>query len=167
MTDTPAEPLALSRFLPFRLNVLAHVVAGGLDRLYNERFGFGIPEWRLIATLGEFGPMTARDIGAHSQMHKTKVSRAVATLEERGLLVRRANERDRREAFLSLTEAGANTYALIVPAALEHSQNLTAGLPEDDLAAFERIMAHLLERAGIDSADHDTVDKRPSGFPEA
>lgn len=154
MTDIPAEPLALSRFLPFRLNVLAHVVAGGLDRIYTERFGFGIPEWRLIATLGEFGPMTARDIGAHSQMHKTKVSRAVATLEDRGLLVRRPNERDRREAFLSLTEKGASTYALIVPTALEYSQQLTAGLPEADLGAFERIIAHLMERAGIDSADH-------------
>lgn len=153
MTDTPAEPLALSRFLPFRLNVLAHVVAGGLDRIYTERFGFGIPEWRLIATLGEFGPMTARDIGAHSQMHKTKVSRAVATLEERGLLVRRANERDRREAFLSLTDEGASTYALIVPTSLEYSQQLTADLTESDIATFERIIVHLMERAGIDSSD--------------
>lgn len=152
MTDIPAEPLALSRFLPYRLNVLAHVVAGGLDRIYTERFGFGIPEWRLIATLGEFGPMTARDIGAHSQMHKTKVSRAVATLEERGLLTRRANERDRREAFLSLTEKGAEIYSMIVPTALEYSERLTAELSEADLAVFERIIAHLMERSGIDPA---------------
>ena len=39
-------------------------------------------------------------------MQKTKVSRAVAQLEKRRLLVRRANRDDMREAFLSLTAAG-------------------------------------------------------------
>ena len=49
--------------------------------------------------------MTAKAIGAHTHMHKTKVSRAVALLEKR-MLARRANRDDMREAFLSLTAAG-------------------------------------------------------------
>ena len=47
--------------------------------------------------------MTAKAIGAHTHMHKTKVSRAVALLEKRRLVARRANREDMREAFLSLT----------------------------------------------------------------
>ena len=39
----------------------------------------------MLVTLGQFGAMTAKAIGAHSHMHKTKVSRAVALLERRKL----------------------------------------------------------------------------------
>ena len=147
----PEETLTLSlnRFIPYRLNVLAQVVAEGLGRIYAKRFGFGIPEWRIIALLGEAGEMTARDIGAHTRMHKTKVSRATAALEERGLIERRANERDRREAFLSLTADGQAVYAEIVPIALTYSGQLLDGIPAEELATFDRVIEILMQRSGI------------------
>ena len=77
-----------------------------LSRIYARRYNIGVPEWRVLVTLGQFGMMTGKAIGIHSHMHKTKVSRAVALLEERKLVVRRANRADMREAFLSLTAAG-------------------------------------------------------------
>ena len=77
-----------------------------LSRIYAERYKIGVPEWRVLVTLGEFGMMTAKAIGRHSHMHKTKVSRAVAQLERRKLVSRKANRADMREAFLSLTAAG-------------------------------------------------------------
>ena len=58
-------------------------------------------------------------------MHKTKVSRAVALLEKRRLLVRRANREDMREAFLSLTAAGRAMYEELAPHALDFARRLT------------------------------------------
>src|SRR5262249_46397796 len=75
-------PLKLEEFLPYRLNVLANLVSQALSRIYVERYGLGVPEWRVLVTLGEFGVMTGKAVGAHSHMHKTKVSRAVAELEK-------------------------------------------------------------------------------------
>ena len=109
----PAQPgtadaaLKLEEFLPYRLNVCANIVSTALSRIYAERYSIGVPEWRVLVTLGQFGMMTAKAIGIHSHMHKTKVSRAVAMLERRKLVVRRANRDDLREAFLSLTPAGS------------------------------------------------------------
>ena len=65
----------------------------------------------MLVTLGQFGMMTAKSIGIHSHMHKTKVSRAVALLESRKLVTRRANRADLREAFLSLTPPAARSVA--------------------------------------------------------
>ena len=65
-----------------------------LSRIYAERYRIGVPEWRVLVTLGEFGMMTAKAIGRHSHMHKTKVSRAVALLERRKLVSRKANRAD-------------------------------------------------------------------------
>ena len=68
-----------------------------------------------VVTLGQHGVMTAKAIGAHTHMHKTKVSRAVALLEKRRLLARRANRDDMREAFLSLTASGRTMYEEVAP----------------------------------------------------
>ena len=95
-----------------------------LSRIYAERYKIGVPEWRVLVTLGEFGMMTAKAIGIHSHMHKTKVSRAVALLERRKLVARRANRADLREAFLSLTPAGRDIYSELAPIALDFAKQL-------------------------------------------
>ena len=119
-----APLLKLEDFLPHRLNVLSSLVSLALTRVYG-RYGIGIPEWRVLVTLGENGAMTGKAIGAQTHMHKTKVSRAVAQLEHRKLLTRRTNRADLREAFLSLTPAGRMVYEELAPSALEFMERLS------------------------------------------
>ncbi len=139
--------LELESFLPYRLNVLASVVSHGLSSIYTHRYGFGIPEWRVMATLGQFGAMTAKDIGAHSHMHKTKVSRAVASLTKRRLIQRKANRQDLREAFLSLTSQGKAIYDDLVPVAQRFAAELAGGLTADEIAQFDALLAELTDRS--------------------
>src|SRR5712692_3377659 len=53
-----AAPLKLEEFLPYRLNVVASLVSQALSRIYAERYGIGVPEWRVLVTLGQYGLMT-------------------------------------------------------------------------------------------------------------
>ena len=139
--------LTLEGFLPYRLNVLATEVSQALARAYGEKFGISIPEWRVLATLGQFGTVTARDIGQHSRMHKTTVSRAVSTLEKRHLIKREANKDDMREALLSMSDAGKAIYDQIVPMARGFSRELCDGMTESELRDFGAIVEKLLTRA--------------------
>src|SRR6266851_859821 len=84
--DPQAAPLKLEEFLPYQLNVVASLVSQALSRIYTDRYGIDVPEWRVLVTLGQYQTMTAKAIGAHSHMHKTKVSRAVGALERRKLI---------------------------------------------------------------------------------
>ena len=138
-------PLKLEEFLPYRLNVVASVVSQALSRLYAARYGIGVPEWRVLVTLGQYGMMTGKAVGAHSHMHKTKVSRAVAQLEKRKLLTRRANRADLRESFLSLTPAGRAIYQDLAPIALDFAKRLAEVIEPADRAAFERAIDRLTE----------------------
>ncbi len=140
-----AAPLKLEEFLPYRLNVVASVVSQALSRLYAVRYGIGVPEWRVLVTLGQYGMMTGKAVGAHSHMHKTKVSRAVALLEKRKLLTRRANRADLRESFLSLTPAGRAIYEDLAPVALDFAKRLAEVIEPADRAAFERAINRLTE----------------------
>src|SRR5437899_8551002 len=139
-------PLQLGGFLPHRLNVLSSLVSQALTRVYAAH-GIGIPEWRVLVSLGQFGVMTGKAIGARTHMHKTKVSRAVAELERRKFLTRRVNRADLREAFLSLTPAGRAVYEELAPRALEFTARLSEVVTAADRVAFDRAMTALTERS--------------------
>jgi DNA-binding MarR family transcriptional regulator len=141
-----ASPLKLENFLPHRLNVLSSLVSQALTQVYGKH-GIGIPEWRVLVSLGQFGVMTGKAIGERTHMHKTKVSRAVAQLEQRRFIARRANRADLREAFLSLTPAGRAVYEELAPRALDFTQKLSEVVSASDRAAFDRAMAQLTERS--------------------
>ena len=145
--------LKLEEFLPYRLNVVASLVSQALSRVYAQRYGIGVPEWRVLVTLGQYGAMTGKAIGAHSHMHKTKVSRAVAQLDKRKLVGRRANRADKRESILSLTPAGRAIYRDLAPSALAFAQALVDAVEPADRAAFERVLALLTERSATLAAE--------------
>ncbi len=151
--DGDAAPLKLEEFLPYRLNVLASLVSQALSHIYVERYGIGVPEWRVLVTLGQYGTMTGKSIGAHGHMHKTKVSRAVAELVKRKLVIRRANRADRREFFLSLTPAGRTIYEDLAPGALDFARRVSAAIDPADRPAFARAVVDLTERSRMLTAE--------------
>jgi DNA-binding MarR family transcriptional regulator len=86
-------------------------------------------------------------------MHKTKVSRAVAMLERRKFVGRRANRDDLREAFLSLTPAGREIYDELAPSAIEFARQLMEAVEPADRAALGRALKKLIERSTQIAAD--------------
>ena len=128
--------LQLARFVPFRLNRLAAAVSQHLSLAYRGRFALEIPEWRVMATVGQDPSCTAQHIAASTRMHKTRVSRAIAHLEQRGLMTRVTRSDDRREMELRLTKAGRRMYSELVPLALERESVLLACMTRDQLRAF-------------------------------
>lgn len=134
---TPGElGLELTGFVPYRLNRLAVGVSNHLSDIYRERFGLDIPEWRVMATVGSRHGCTAQYIAQSTRMHKTRVSRAVAGLEERELIERASSAADRREREVRLTKAGRRMYAELVPLVLERERELLSCLTKEQLRGF-------------------------------
>jgi len=138
--DEQASSFALETFLPYRLVRIAEQVSQDFAAIYRKRYGLSRPEWRCLAALGQFGTITAKEIVAHSAMHKTKVSRAVAELDRRGWLERQPDTEDRRMEKLRLTAAGRRAFRNIVPLADEFERALRADLGN---RATEQILAGL------------------------
>jgi DNA-binding MarR family transcriptional regulator len=138
----PAPLVVLEQFLPYRLNVLAGLTSNALAQIYAERFGLSIPAWRVIVTLGQHESRTARDIAPDGVMHKSTVSRAVSSLEQRGLIVRRLNPDDRREELLGLTAKGRAIYEAVAPEALAVEERLLSVLTREE----QNTLAALIDR---------------------
>jgi DNA-binding MarR family transcriptional regulator len=142
----------LEKFLPYRLNRAAEFVGLRFAAHYKARYGMTRPEWRALAALGSSGRMTATAIGMHSSMHKTKVSRAVAALEQRRWLKRTVDEADRRLEHLELTSAGQQAYKELIELARQYQAELDTEIGgtgiealAEGLAKVERI---ILRNAG-------------------
>lgn len=136
-------PLALERFLPYRLSVITNRISGALSRHYAARFGISIPEWRVIANLGRYPGLSANQVAERSAMDKVTVSRAVAGLERKGLLERVRDGDDKRRSRLTLSARGTDVYVEIAPLALGFERDLLTALTPDEAAQLDRIIDKL------------------------
>ena len=59
-----------------------------------------------LATIGRVGPVTLGDLAAAERIQPPSMTRIVTQLEERGLVLRLVDERDRRVARVELTSEG-------------------------------------------------------------
>ncbi len=147
MVDPP-QNLLLAEFLPYQLSIASNAVSDRIAQVYRSRFALKIPEWRIMAVLGDAGAQTQRDLAAATLMDKVAVNRACKTLEARGLVNREPNARDGRSHHLALTSEGRAMYDRIVPLALDMERRLFAPLGEEERATFARLLARVRGRAG-------------------
>lgn len=137
----------LNHFLPYRLSVTTNRVSRALARRYSEEFGLSIPEWRVMAVLGSYAPLSSNRICRLTEMDKAKVSRAVTRLVSAGLLARKPGRDDQRLIELSFTRKGRAAYEAIVPLAREMERELTDALAPGERKTLDRLLAKLYARA--------------------
>ncbi len=151
--------LDLDRFVPYRLSVLTNRVSSAIARHYSERFGLSIPEWRVMAVLGQTSSLSAREVAARTAMDKVQVSRAVASLMRARRVARSGDARDGRVTRLSLTRQGKAIYDEIVPLALHLESVLLGALTARERRSLDALMAKLTDR--IERLNPLLADPRP------
>jgi DNA-binding MarR family transcriptional regulator len=154
----------LAEFLPYRLSVTSNAVSQRIAQEYRNRWGLSVPEWRVMAVLGDSGPHTQRELTSMTIMDKVAVNRACKVLEDRGLAVRRPNAQDGRSHLLELTAEGATMHGQIMPLALEMERRLFANFTDAEVEAFRSLLGRV--RAEVDDLDADDIDSGNFGVVE-
>lgn len=149
MAESARQELQLESFLPYLVNNLADRISNGLSRIYATEYGLSIPEWRILANLAEHGVLNAKQIVATTSMEKSKVSRAVKSLADRGLILQQRKAADNRARDLALTEAGLSLYAELVPRALAWEGQLLECLSVSEYRDFMYMLGKLRRQAAI------------------
>jgi DNA-binding MarR family transcriptional regulator len=144
--------LDLDHFLPYRLSILSNRASDAIARHYSDRFGLSVPEWRIMAVLGQdsgLAPgLSARDVATRTAMDKVQVSRAVASLVEARRVKRDEDKADGRVTRLSLTPRGQAIYDEVVPLALHLEEVFLAALTPDERKTLNGLMDKLTDRIG-------------------
>ncbi len=136
----------LDEFLPYQIAVLSSRMSAGFARLYRDRYGITVSEWRVVAHLSQADSVSVREIHKRVDMDKPKVSRAASRLEAAGYVTKTVNPQDRRLVELKLTEKGREMIEALTPIADAYQARVEAFL--SDPAAFRDQVLALSE--GLD-----------------
>lgn len=140
-----SQEFDLEQFLPYLLNQAAEATSRSFEKIYSAKYGMTRTQWRVMANLGKFGAMTAKDICNISHIEKTKVSRAIVALEECKFLKRQVSSNDRRAENLSLTKIGQRTFKELGQRALDYDRQLRNQLGSDVSETFVSVLKSLTQ----------------------
>ena len=140
----PNRPcLNLDRFMPYRLSIVTNRVSTAIARHYSDRFNLSIPEWRVIAVLGQTPGLSARQVAVRTAMDKVQVSRAVASLLAARRLTKEAHVSDGRSTHLSLSAKGQAIYEEVVPLALDLETRFLSVLTQKERKTLDHLLSKL------------------------
>ena len=138
--------LKLAEFLPYQLSITSNAVSDLIARAYRGRFALKVPEWRLMAVLGEVASATQRELVAATAMGEVAVSRASKARGGGRVSGRAPNAGDGGSHHRALTATGRGLYEQIVPLALSVEAELEKILGSGEAKALETMLAQLRAR---------------------
>jgi DNA-binding MarR family transcriptional regulator len=149
----PALRKRFQRLASYRLHKLASLSDRFVELRYRRKFGLRIPEVGIMAVVGASSPLSFKMTCVESDLEKSKVSRVVAQLLEKGLLNKHEDPADQRSFYLTLTAAGKKLYWAMYGDAVARNEQWIAVLPKKQraqfLASLDRLTQHsqkLLEK---------------------
>lgn len=132
-----------------RLLVLATLLRRSASLLYRRELGLSQVEWRVLAVVGDDGPLTLGALAEVLGLDKGQASRSVTALVKRRLLTRIADPQDSREVHIALTPHGQETFEALVSLSLERNRELVAGLSRSEIATLLATLDRLLANAKV------------------
>jgi DNA-binding MarR family transcriptional regulator len=106
--------------------------------------GITVAEWRVLLSAAAHDAVSGQEVTNRWAMDKMAVNRAVANLEERHLIEKRANPDDRRAIDVVMTRSGRELHATLLPVANGRYHQIMAGLDRTEAATLRTILSKLI-----------------------
>lgn len=138
----------IKELLSYRLHRLANLLSRGAEMRYRREFGVSLWEWRTLALLGGAqDPMSLNGLSRAAGVDKSQMSRVVAGLSARRLVLRADDKADGRGVKLRLSSAGRKVYEGLIVAAAERNAAFLGCLSAKERACLEGALEKLAEEA--------------------
>ncbi|MBR6972853.1 MAG: MarR family transcriptional regulator [Bacteroidales bacterium] len=117
-----------------------------------ESQGFNItPEQFLVMdTLWDEGVLTQQQIADYMLKDKNSVVKLVDGLEERNLVRRTSNPKDRRQNLIEVTEYAMSIKDKVTNVAMEAVDKIINGIAKEDLQKFIKVLSKMAENMNND-----------------
>lgn len=137
--------LDLRGFVPYQLTFLAGSVSRALGGVMESRFGLNSAQWRIMAILGTFAPLSTFEIASRTSLEKSAVSRTISELIARGLIARAVNPTDRRLLMLRFSPKGRQLFERMADVGLEYERFLLSHVSDDLRVSLAKTLSVLHE----------------------
>jgi DNA-binding MarR family transcriptional regulator len=145
------------RTLLFAMVRLVNLTARPFQEGIGRQHRLGLSEWRVLAVLHAHPDSAAIEIAQSTGLDKMSVSRALASLQAAGRVLRRPDPDDGRRALATLTPAGAALYRSLRGPARAREEAVTGSL---SVAERRQLLALVLRMtASVLAADGPATDR--------
>ena len=145
-TSTPPA-IPLEARLSYRCSMIGARIGRFLAPMWETRYGLNVNTWRILAIIGRYGPLSAKDIATRASSDAFHVSRAIELLVRRKFIRRDVDPQDRRRARIELSSSGRAAHYAIEQALTRLENELLSGLKDSDREVLRSGLATLDERA--------------------
>jgi MarR family transcriptional regulator, lower aerobic nicotinate degradation pathway regulator len=109
--------------------------------------------YRVLATLGEFGPTSQAALGRRSGIHLSDLVATINELADRKLVERAPDPADRRRNVITITPAGRRQLRRLDKQVTQIQDELLAPLSPDERDQLTRLLTRILDYHGRTSAE--------------
>ncbi|MCC5969544.1 MAG: winged helix-turn-helix transcriptional regulator [Pararhodobacter sp.] len=146
-SETPSEDGCDQRFLEdyllFLLAAASASASAGFHHIIRDH-GLRVPEWRALASLHDKDGQMITRLAALALMEQSAMTRVIERMEERKLVERRGDTRDRRRVRVYLAPAGRALADALVIEARGHEARIMALLPPVERQRLKQSLAYLI-----------------------
>jgi DNA-binding MarR family transcriptional regulator len=151
--------LDLRNYVPYQVTFLAGSVSRVLGAVMESKFGLNSAQWRIMAILGTFAPLSTFEISSRTSLEKSAVSRTISELIARGLVVRSVNPTDRRLLMLRFSPKGRQLFERMAAAGLEYEAFVLGHIPREHAS----VLAGLLSTIHEASLEYESANAAGNG----
>jgi len=136
----------LENFVPYTVSTLSRQFASLLEDALKKQ-NLTLSNWRVLLCLTHYEKRTLNQIVDYTLLPQSTLSRALARMEERGLISRNKNDHDQRNYDIEITELGRDTITKSFKPVLSACAEPLSFLDENEKKAWmmttKKIIAHL------------------------
>lgn len=143
------KKLKLEQHAIAQINMLANRLMQRSSLAYTKKFGIGIIEWRVVATLYDHHNFSAQQLTDILGVDKALISRTIKKLDIKGYILVTPDLYDKRILRLNLSEKGEKLYGIASEFSYHRENLLLEELCEKDVEKLFELLKHLSSRINL------------------
>jgi DNA-binding MarR family transcriptional regulator len=141
------DPRSFLDLVNYRLYLVGATNSSIVTRACETEFGITRREWRLLALLAALGPQPPSALAEAALLDRSRTSKALMALRNKGLVERKAVSGDRRWARVELSSMGRDLHDRIFPRVREINLNLLEALTDQECSQLAVVLMKLQTQA--------------------
>lgn len=151
-----ADPQQPSDLLLYRLAKLTASAGRLVTRLCERHYGITRREWGVLMWLARQPGLQPSQLADLLELDRARISRAIASMQAKGLLHKSTESSNRRRAALQLSPAGQRLHDALLPQVRRINTDLVAALDADALENLDQSLHSLQQQANLAVQEDDS-----------
>lgn len=141
----------------FRLLRLYNQMIAAFKAHIEKQFSLSMGEFRVLMTLGRMESAASHEIAEATGIGIMNISRAVASLTQKGQVTSTVDRKNKRRKILSLTDKGLQRFAQLSPSAELVAKYMVQDISDAELVVFSRLITQMIHQLEAEDENGESI----------